>query len=88
MPFSSFSRELVLVCPILILEICTFNWTAFLSHLSVRWYCLCFVGEYDARMRVLIRHVAKLLDVPLELIDLYEESAVDCLTDDQKELTE
>lgn len=45
-------------------------------------------GEYDARMRVLIRHVAKLLDVPLELVDLFEESAVDCLTDDQKELTE
>jgi hypothetical protein len=46
------------------------------------------IGEYDARMRVLIRHVAKLLDVPLELVDLFEESAVDCLTDDQKELTE
>jgi hypothetical protein len=39
-------------------------------------------------MRVLIRHVAKLLDVPLELVDLLEESAVDYLTDDQKELTE
>jgi hypothetical protein len=39
-------------------------------------------------MRVLIRHVAKLLDVPLELTDLYEESAVDYLTDDQKEITE
>lgn len=45
-------------------------------------------GEYDARMRVLIRHVAKLLDVPLDLVDLFEESAVDYLTDDQKELTE
>lgn len=39
-------------------------------------------------MRVLIRHVAILLDVPLELVDLFEESAVDYLTDDQKELTE
>ncbi|XP_069674733.1 transmembrane and coiled-coil domain-containing protein 4-like isoform X1 [Periplaneta americana] len=45
-------------------------------------------GEYDARMRVLIRHIAKMLDVPLDFVDLFEESAVEYLTEDQKELTE
>lgn len=45
-------------------------------------------GNYDARMRVLIRHVSVLLRVPLELLELYEESVVEFLTEEHKELTE
>ncbi|XP_063216964.1 transmembrane and coiled-coil domain-containing protein 4-like isoform X2 [Bacillus rossius redtenbacheri] len=44
-------------------------------------------GKYDARMRVLIHHVAILLKVPVELVEIYEESAVDYLTEYQREMT-
>nr|CAD7433662.1 unnamed protein product [Timema monikensis] len=45
-------------------------------------------GEYDARMRVLIRHMSSLLHVPLELVEIYEESVVEYLREEQQELTE
>lgn len=45
-------------------------------------------GEYDARMRVLIRRVAEHLKVPTEILDLYEVSVVRFLTEEIRELTE
>lgn len=39
-------------------------------------------------MRVLIRHVSCLLHVPLELLELYEESVVEFLTEEHRELSE
>ncbi|XP_066994229.2 transmembrane and coiled-coil domain-containing protein 4 [Anabrus simplex] len=45
-------------------------------------------GKYDARMRVLIKHLAWLLMVPQHLVDLYEESVVECLSDETTTLSE
>ncbi|KAG1651522.1 Transmembrane and coiled-coil domain-containing protein 4 [Nymphon striatum] len=45
-------------------------------------------GVYDARMRVLIRHVSFLLRADMSLVELYEESVVDLLTEEVHELTE
>lgn len=41
-----------------------------------------FLGVYDARMRVLILYVANMLNVPLQLVELFEESVIDMLTGD------
>lgn len=48
----------------------------------------CFLGEYDARMRVLIRHLSVQLSVPLEIVELYEVSVVRFLTEQSRQLTE
>lgn len=45
-------------------------------------------GVYDARMRVLIIFVADLLRVPLPLIELYEESVVEMLSEEIPEQTD
>jgi len=39
-------------------------------------------------MRVLIRHISGLLHVPLELLELYEESVVEFLTEQHHHLSE
>jgi hypothetical protein len=41
-----------------------------------------FTGNYDARLRVLILHVADLLKVPLSLVELYEQSLIEMLSKD------
>ncbi|CAL1292715.1 unnamed protein product [Larinioides sclopetarius] len=45
-------------------------------------------GVYDARMRVLILHVALLLRVALPLVEIYEESVVDMLSREVQEISE
>ncbi|GIY23614.1 transmembrane and coiled-coil domain-containing protein 4 [Caerostris darwini] len=45
-------------------------------------------GIYDARMRVLILHVAWLLRVALPLVEIYEESVVDMLSREVQEISE
>lgn len=40
---------------------------------------LLFTGKYDARQRVLIRKVAELFEIPLDLLELYECSLVEIL---------
>ncbi|XP_015925330.1 transmembrane and coiled-coil domain-containing protein 4 isoform X2 [Parasteatoda tepidariorum] len=45
-------------------------------------------GIYDARMRVLILHVAWLLRVALPLVEIYEESVVDMLSREVQEMSE
>ncbi|XP_043280497.1 transmembrane and coiled-coil domain-containing protein 4-like isoform X2 [Venturia canescens] len=45
-------------------------------------------GEYDARQRVLARHLAELLNVPFDLIELYEHSLVELLSKEVAERTE
>lgn len=44
-------------------------------------------GVYDSRLRVLILYVAELLNVPLQFIELYEESVVEMLSEDIPEQT-
>lgn len=39
-------------------------------------------------MRVLAKHVAWLLQVPVELVETYEQSVVDFLSDQQPEVPE
>jgi hypothetical protein len=39
---------------------------------------------YDARIRVLIRHLAWLFKISLDLIEMYEETVVDFLTQEIK----
>lgn len=50
--------------------------------------CLFILGEYDARQRVLARELAKLLNVPFNLIELYEHSIVKLLSSDVDAPTE
>ncbi|XP_054722892.1 transmembrane and coiled-coil domain-containing protein 4-like [Uloborus diversus] len=45
-------------------------------------------GVYDARLRVLIIHVSWLLRVPLPLVEIYEESVVDRLSQDVHQISE
>ncbi|XP_008560315.1 transmembrane and coiled-coil domain-containing protein 4 [Microplitis demolitor] len=45
-------------------------------------------GEYDARQRVLARRLAELLNVPFDLIELYEHSLVELLSKDVNDRTE
>ncbi|KAF8777697.1 Transmembrane and coiled-coil like protein [Argiope bruennichi] len=45
-------------------------------------------GVYDARMRILILHVALLLRVALPLVEIYEESVVDMLSREVQEISE
>ncbi|KAK7790687.1 hypothetical protein R5R35_009593 [Gryllus longicercus] len=45
-------------------------------------------GKYDARTRVLVRHVAWLLLVPQSVVDAFEESLVESLTDEAVSLSE
>lgn len=45
-------------------------------------------GEYDARWRVLIRHLAELFGAPFEEMELYEITVVHCLTNDEHVPTE
>lgn len=45
-------------------------------------------GKYDARMRVLVRHIAWLLLVSQTVVDCFEESLVECLTDEAITLSE
>lgn len=45
-------------------------------------------GEYDARMRVLIRHVAAELMVPQQIVDECEETVVECFTEEFRGLSE
>ncbi|XP_057320459.1 transmembrane and coiled-coil domain-containing protein 4-like isoform X2 [Microplitis mediator] len=45
-------------------------------------------GEYDARQRVLARRLAELLNVPFDLIELYEHSLVELLSKDVNDSTE
>ncbi|GFT41052.1 transmembrane and coiled-coil domain-containing protein 4 [Nephila pilipes] len=45
-------------------------------------------GVYDARMRILILHVAWLLRVALPLVEIYEESVVDMLSREVQEISE
>ncbi|KAK0175661.1 hypothetical protein PV327_009393 [Microctonus hyperodae] len=45
-------------------------------------------GEYDARQRVLARELAKLFNVPFDLIELYENSIVKLLSSDVNVPTE
>jgi hypothetical protein len=42
---------------------------------------------YDARVRVLIRHVAWICRISMDLVEMYEESVVDFLTEEMKEET-
>lgn len=51
-----------------------------LSRLAIFDDLISVSGVYDARMRVLIRHMALLLKVNYDLIDLYEESVVEYLS--------
>ncbi|PRD22548.1 UNVERIFIED_CONTAM: Tmco4 [Trichonephila clavipes] len=45
-------------------------------------------GVYDARMRILILHVAWLLKVAMPLVEIYEESVVDMLSREVQEISE
>ncbi|GFY45155.1 transmembrane and coiled-coil domain-containing protein 4 [Trichonephila inaurata madagascariensis] len=45
-------------------------------------------GVYDARMRILILHVAWLLRVAMPLVEIYEESVVDMLSREVQEISE
>ncbi|XP_049845968.1 transmembrane and coiled-coil domain-containing protein 4-like isoform X2 [Schistocerca gregaria] len=45
-------------------------------------------GEYDARMRVLIRHVAAELMVPQQIVDECEEAVVECFTEEFRGMSE
>ncbi|KAK6640067.1 hypothetical protein RUM43_008344 [Polyplax serrata] len=45
-------------------------------------------GKYDARMRVLIQYFSSLFNVPVEIIDFYEDSFVQYLGSDGKEMTD
>ncbi|XP_067127647.1 transmembrane and coiled-coil domain-containing protein 4-like isoform X1 [Centruroides vittatus] len=45
-------------------------------------------GEYDARMRVLIHHMAWLMRVEQPLVEIYEESVVEMISDDVQGQTE
>ncbi|XP_074107285.1 transmembrane and coiled-coil domain-containing protein 4 isoform X2 [Cotesia typhae] len=45
-------------------------------------------GEYDARQRVLARRLAELLNVPFDLIELYEHSLVELLSKDDSDRAE
>ncbi|XP_015784542.1 transmembrane and coiled-coil domain-containing protein 4 isoform X2 [Tetranychus urticae] len=39
-------------------------------------------GVYDARMRVLVLYIANILGVPVQLVELFEESLIEMLTND------
>lgn len=45
-------------------------------------------GEYDARWRVLLRHLSEVVDARFEELELYEITVVHCLTNEQQEPTE
>jgi hypothetical protein len=38
-------------------------------------------GVYDARLRVLILHISGLLGVPVPIVELYEESVIEMLSE-------
>lgn len=46
------------------------------------------LGVYDARMRVLILYIANLLRVPVQLVELFEESIVEMLSSELPPETE
>jgi len=41
---------------------------------------LCFLGIYDARWRVLILYVTRVFDLDLSVVDNFELSVVNCLS--------
>lgn len=54
------------------------NCSAFLLMLNT--FIVSLLGVYDARTRVLILHIANYLDVPVQLVELFEESVIEMLS--------